>query len=116
VHAREPDPGVGGEAMKTSCSGVAVHSGASGVEQDGPGQSAVDRPVHGSSHGRRQRHQDNFGAFADHSQHSVSVFFAEVGHVGAGGWWSRSGRTAPLGAKPGRYRPSDELLAFLEGL
>ena len=25
-------------------------------------------------------------------------------------------RTAPLGTKPGRYRPSDELLAFLEGL
>jgi len=25
-------------------------------------------------------------------------------------------RTAPLGAKPGRYRPSDEVLAFLEGL
>jgi site-specific recombinase XerD len=24
--------------------------------------------------------------------------------------------TAPLGAKPGRYRPPDELLAFLEGL
>jgi len=26
------------------------------------------------------------------------------------------GRTAPLGAKPGRYRPPDELLGFLEGL
>ena len=25
-------------------------------------------------------------------------------------------RTAPLGIKPGRYRPSDTLLAFLEGL
>lgn len=25
-------------------------------------------------------------------------------------------RTAPLGAKPGRYRPPDQLLAFLEGL
>ena len=25
-------------------------------------------------------------------------------------------RIAPLGAKPGRYRPPDELLAFLEGL
>ena len=25
-------------------------------------------------------------------------------------------RTAPLGVKPGRYRPSDALLAFLEGL
>ena len=25
-------------------------------------------------------------------------------------------RTAPLGAKPGRYRPSDPLLAFLEAL
>lgn len=25
-------------------------------------------------------------------------------------------RTAPIGAKPGRYRPSDTLLAFLEGL
>ena len=25
-------------------------------------------------------------------------------------------RTAPLGAKPGRYRPSDTLLAFLETL
>jgi integrase/recombinase XerD len=25
-------------------------------------------------------------------------------------------RTARLGAKPGRYRPSDALLAFLEGL
>ena len=25
-------------------------------------------------------------------------------------------QTAPLGAKPGRYRPPDELLAFLEGL
>ena len=25
-------------------------------------------------------------------------------------------RTAPLGSQPGRYRPSDTLLAFLEGL
>jgi integrase/recombinase XerD len=25
-------------------------------------------------------------------------------------------RTAPLGAKPGRYRPSDQLLTFLEAL
>ena len=25
-------------------------------------------------------------------------------------------RTAPLGAKPGRYRPSDTLLTFLESL
>jgi integrase/recombinase XerD len=25
-------------------------------------------------------------------------------------------RTAPLGAKPGRYRPPDRLLAFLEAL
>jgi len=25
-------------------------------------------------------------------------------------------RTAPLGAKPGRYRPTDTLLAFLERL
>ena len=25
-------------------------------------------------------------------------------------------RTAPLGVKPGRYRPSDALLAFLEDL
>jgi integrase/recombinase XerD len=25
-------------------------------------------------------------------------------------------RTAPLGAKPGRYRPADQLLAFLEEL
>jgi hypothetical protein len=25
-------------------------------------------------------------------------------------------RTAPLGVKPGRYRPSDTLLAFLDGL
>ena len=25
-------------------------------------------------------------------------------------------RTAPLGAKPGRYRPSDALLAFLDTL
>jgi hypothetical protein len=25
-------------------------------------------------------------------------------------------RTAPLGIKPGRYRPSDALLAFLEDL
>ena len=25
-------------------------------------------------------------------------------------------RIAPLGAKPGRYRPTDTLLAFLEGL
>jgi hypothetical protein len=25
-------------------------------------------------------------------------------------------RTKPLAAKPGRYRPSDSLLAFLEGL
>jgi integrase/recombinase XerD len=25
-------------------------------------------------------------------------------------------RTTPLGIKPGRYRPADTLLAFLEGL
>jgi len=41
--------------------------------------------------------------------------FPTVGHFAS---WARGAvaRITPLGAKPGRYRPSDALLAFLEGL
>ncbi|HEX6338155.1 MAG TPA: hypothetical protein VFZ85_14430 [Jiangellaceae bacterium] len=33
-----------------------------------------------------QRHQHYFGALADHPQHAVSVFLAQVGDVRAGGF------------------------------
>jgi hypothetical protein len=84
MHARESDSGTGGEAEQPSGGGVAVHSGASGVEQDRPDQSAVHGPVDGSPYGWRQRHEDDSGALADYPQHPVSVFLAKVGHVGAG--------------------------------
>jgi hypothetical protein len=42
-------------------------------------------PVDGSSHCGWQRDQDDLGAFAAHAQYPVTVLFAEVGDVRAGG-------------------------------
>ena len=84
VHPREPDPGRGGQTPQPSSGSVAIHPGPTGVEQDRPGSSGVHCSVHGSPHGRRQRHEDDSGALADPLQHPVSVFFSEVGDVGSG--------------------------------
>jgi hypothetical protein len=84
VHARKPDPRSGGQTPQPSGGGVAIHPGATGVEQDRPGCSGVHRPVHRSPHGRWQGHEDDSSAFADYPQHPVPVLFSKVGDLGAG--------------------------------
>jgi hypothetical protein len=65
---------------------VAVHPGATAVEQDRPVRSAADRVVDGPADGGRQRDQDDLGAFAADAQHPVPVLFAEIGDVRSGGF------------------------------
>ena len=71
VSNRLHGPGRGGQTPQPPGGAVAVHPGATGVEQDRPVCSGVYRPVHCSPHGRRQRHEDDSGALADHPQHGV---------------------------------------------
>ena len=62
--------------------------------------------------GQRRRHRDDRTAARsrEHPDHS----HLRARRPSAQG--EAIARTAPLGIKPGRYRPSDTLLAFLEGL
>jgi hypothetical protein len=74
------------EVPQAAGGGVAVHSGAAGVEQDWPAGPGADCLVDGPADRWGQRDQDHLGAFAAHAQHPVAVFFAEVGDVGPGGF------------------------------
>ena len=65
---------------------MAVHPGAAGVEQDRAAGAGADGPVDGPPGRWWQRDQDDFGAFAAHAQHPVTVFFAEVAYAGGGGF------------------------------
>jgi hypothetical protein len=42
--------------------------------------------VNGSADGVRQGTEDEFGALAEHTQHPVAVFFADVGDVDTAGF------------------------------
>ncbi len=64
---------------------MAVPPGIAGIEQDRPGGTGADRPVNGPPDRWRQRDQDNLAAFAAYAQHPVTVLFAEIGDVHAGG-------------------------------
>jgi hypothetical protein len=75
-----------GQPPQAASSGVSVHPGAAGVDQDRPASTDVDRPVDGPPDGRRQRDQDDLGAFAAHTQHTVAVLFADISDVGAAGF------------------------------
>jgi len=57
-----------------------------GVQQDRPPDSGAYCPVDGPADRWRQRDQDNLGTFAAYPHHPVTVFFAEVTDVGAGGF------------------------------
>jgi hypothetical protein len=65
---------------------VAVHPRTAAVEQDRPAGAGADCPVDGPADPRRQRDQDDLGAFAAYAQHPVTVFLAEVGDIRAGGF------------------------------
>jgi hypothetical protein len=60
---------------------VPVHSRAAPIEQDRATVaitgSSVDRPPPRG----RQRHQHDLAAFADHAQHAVSVFLADIADI-----------------------------------
>jgi hypothetical protein len=64
---------------------VAVHPHAAAVEQDRPANAIADGPADRPPDRRRQRDQNNLGAFAAHAQYPVAVLFAEVGGVCSGG-------------------------------
>ena len=81
-----PDSGHLGEPPQPACGGMAVHPGATAVNQDRPTGAACGRLIDGPPGRRRQRDQDNLGALAAHAQYPVAVFFAAVGYVGAGGF------------------------------
>ena len=74
-----------GEVPQATSGCVPVHPGAAGVKQDRPAGSGTCCPVDGAADRWRQRDQDDLGALAAYPQHSVAVFFAEVGDVRGGG-------------------------------
>src|SRR5665811_1758536 len=59
VHAWQSDPGVVGQAAKSSGGGVAVQAPAHGVAEQWPVNAVGDGAVYGSGDGRRQRDQDD---------------------------------------------------------
>ncbi len=81
-----PQPGAASEAPKAAGGRVAVHPGASVVEQDRPVVPQAGGPVDGPADGGWQRDLDHLGALAAYAQDPVAVFFAEVSDVRAGGF------------------------------
>ena len=65
---------------------MAVHPDAAAVEQGRAAVPAADRPVDGPADGWRQRDLDHLCALPAHAQHSVAMFFADIGDVGASGF------------------------------
>ncbi|WP_280393149.1 hypothetical protein [Nocardia brasiliensis] len=63
-----------------------VHAPASSVEQERAEVAVGDRPVDAAPDRGRQWNQHDPGAFADHAQDSVAVFFADIGDVGVAGF------------------------------
>jgi hypothetical protein len=72
------------QAPQAAGGGVAVHPATADVAEDRPAGAVADGPVDGPPDGRRQRDQHDLGSLAAHAQHSVAMFFAEVGDVGTG--------------------------------
>jgi site-specific recombinase XerD len=76
------------------------------------------QPAHAPAHqrdappSRQHRHRDD-RAVARHESIKTTYIYQ---HADPALKEKAVARIAPLGAKPGRYRPSDALLAFLEGL
>jgi len=85
VRPGDPDPRRVGEPVQAAGGGVPVHPDATTVEQDRPACAGSNRLVDGPAHCRRQRDQDDLGALAAHTQHPVTMLFAEIGDIRAGG-------------------------------
>jgi hypothetical protein len=90
-------PGGLGEASQAAGGGVAVHPGAVAVEQDRSASAGADCPVDGPPDRRRQRDQDDLGAFAAYAQYPVAMLFAEVGWIGPQPASGDMGGLRPLG-------------------
>jgi hypothetical protein len=65
---------------------MAVHPGATAVEQGRPAGAAADGLVDSPADRRRQRNQDNLAALAAHTQHPVAVLFTQIGDISPGGF------------------------------
>jgi hypothetical protein len=85
---RPGDPHASGIGQVPQAAGgsVAVHPGTAAVEQDRAAGPGADRPVDGAPNRGWQRDQNDLGAFSAHAQDPVTVLFAEVGDVRAGGF------------------------------
>jgi hypothetical protein len=86
VRPGDPHASSVSQAPQPAGGGVAVHPGAAAVEQYRASGAGTYRPADGTPGRWRQRDQDNLGAFAAHAQHPVTVFLAQAGDVGAGGF------------------------------
>jgi hypothetical protein len=86
VRPGDPHPGGFGEPAQVAGGGMAVHPRAATVEQDRAVGAGAYGLVDGPADGWWQRDQDDPRAFAAYAQHAVTVFFAEVGDVCAGGF------------------------------
>nr|WP_063025407.1 hypothetical protein [Nocardia niwae] len=58
-----------------------IHPSASGVEQDRSAAAVTDRAVDAAPDRWWERDQRDLVALADHTQHAVAVFFADIGDV-----------------------------------
>jgi hypothetical protein len=102
VQPRELHDRCGREPAQAPGGGVPVHPGPAGVEQDRSGRAVTDGSVDRPAHCRRKWEQHVPGALADHAQHPVTVFLAQVANVGAGGLEDPQWRWSRAGASPSR--------------
>jgi hypothetical protein len=90
---------------------VPVRPGTGAVEQDRPTLTIADRSVDRPAHGGRKRDEHDLGALADHPQHAVAVFLAEIVDVSRAGFEDPQpeqaehrdhGEVERVGRRPGR--------------
>jgi len=81
VHPGHSDSRGVGEVEQSAGCGVAVHPASRAVEQDRPGPPVADGSLDSARDRGWQRDQHDAAALADHPQHVVSVFLAEIGDV-----------------------------------
>jgi len=85
VRPADPHTSGVGQSPQATGRGVTVHPGTPTIEQDRPTGTGADRGVDGPADCGWQRDQHDFGAFAAHAQHPVTMLFAQVGDVRASG-------------------------------
>jgi hypothetical protein len=103
----EPHTRVLRESAEPPGACMTVHACSTVVEQDRAGRSAADGAVDSLPDRRGQRDQDHLAALAADSQHPVTVLFAEITDICAGGFEDPQARRPSMATKAKSLRLAD---------